>query len=1056
MQMAPAERKFAVLVFADLTGYTKLCEEVDPEQVVAALHPFMRSLQEAAEAEGGVICSTQGDGFLASFGAPVAVEDAPMRAVRAAHMMRALAASTRTDKSGIELPKVHTGIAAGEVLVLPGPTGHPHSLVGAAVNLAARLSDAAPPGEIYLDDQIHALVRHGVESREPMSLTLQGLDRSIRAWPLVDFVLPQDSASSVPFHGRTDSVAYLDAVLHEVKRTRRSSVVHVVGEAGIGKTRLIVEWLRQIAYPALVMNAAETRPAGLEDLVALLDPPTSTDEDRTARPEVTLTPSRTDTLPSSIASVRRLIAMKAIEIGHPFVVFIDNFERAEASLADFVEQVNNEPIDAPTILLLASRTDEDVVPRPGILALRGLREQEIQALAREMWPEISPEAASAVAERVNGHPLMAAQLLADLAEPNRDVHLSEVPTSLRLFVAARIDRLPASEKALLQRLSTCGPSFTTADVAAVSDAQDPPIAALVSRRLITPSGANFKFEHSVVHEVAYLSLPRRDRASLHKAHLARFSETDHHQRRFFHAARWAEAASVEGAAELAAAVQFALQEALHLAQELFRSQVRTAESVIREVRQLALEHAEISPLDAVQLLLLDARCLLEMWDYTNAEQVAAHSVRIAHEHLVPVPVRLDAEIVHAMALASLRRMHSARALLDDVILAAEQAGDDTRRGRALRVLAATWTRESFSQEVALCEESYAICARAGDRESAVATARYLAYLTAIAIAPVHARWRAIAEQTAPDDLWGRAMLARADAMRAIYQLDIDGADSAAQEAIKLGETLGAMDILGDSWPVLLDVATARGNHEGVETAVQAISTLAREGNNERLAMFLDSCVALGRLRSGSPAQAHEHLKRARLRCHQFGPGALSEVSYTQSLVAADQGNFANALSSLNDARAGTSDGPVALEVLLHRTKEARFSLAAGLAVSPHAIQVLTDECVSAGAPFLASYSRALADAARLAAGEVSEASVAIRDACIEEVAIRADNAALAAELRGEEAMGLWQHAAQTWAKLGYTVWLARAQARAGDRKNAERTLDLIDAADEGRAFALQR
>jgi hypothetical protein len=420
---------------------------------------------------------------------------------------------------------------------------------------------------------------------------------------------------------------------------------------------------------------------------------------------------------------------------------------------------------------------------------------------------------------------------------------------------------------------------------------------------------------------------------------------------------------------------------------------------------------------------------------------------------------MDAAKVQAMTLSRLRRVNSARAVIEGVITTAERIGDDIRRGRALRVLASTWRYESLSRFTALCEESYAVGHAAGD-DAAVATAQYLAYLTSTATASTYARWHAIAEaETAADDIWGKATLARAATMRGIYSMDFAAAEEAALHAVALGEDLGAFDVVGDALLALVTVATASGRLEDADELLARLSQLCDQTGNLRLRMFAWSAGALSLLRGGDPTAAERALADAQRLSVEFGPGARAEIAYVTALVHADSGHFLEALAALEEARVDTSDGPVAIEALLHRTREALVSVAAGLAVSYGALQRLTEECAATGAGRLASYAQAVlalycagSDLASDLASDVGPAP----GACLEELALRADAASLSAERSGADARGAWRHAVTIWERLGYTVWLARAQFRAGDEPAARRTLDAIQAGDEGRAWALQR
>src|SRR4051794_21662518 len=237
----PTERKFAVLLFADLSGYTQLCEELDPEQVVAALHPVMASLRNAAEEQAGVICSTAGDGFFVSFGVPTAIEDAAYRAAEAADRMRSIIDSLNLVERPVRIPPVHIGIAAGEVLVHPTQEAVGFSLVGSAVNLASRLCDAAPPGSVFVDEQTYTMLRDRAQWSDPELLDVRGVGK-LRAWPLARLDEPvADRAAQWRFVGRTTELGLLNRRLGGGTTGRSSQSVGVGGPPGMGERRLGAE-----------------------------------------------------------------------------------------------------------------------------------------------------------------------------------------------------------------------------------------------------------------------------------------------------------------------------------------------------------------------------------------------------------------------------------------------------------------------------------------------------------------------------------------------------------------------------------------------------------------------------------------------------------------------------------------------------------------------------------------------------------------------------------------------------------------------------------------------
>ncbi|MBV9097559.1 MAG: AAA family ATPase, partial [Frankiaceae bacterium] len=970
-----AERKFAVLLFADLSGYTELCRRLDPEDVVATIHPVMSALRALTEARGGVICSVAGDGFLAVFGVPNADPDAGANAVLAADSMRRLVLERNAESGQLPFPDVHVGIAAGEVLVVPSTEPPGFSLVGPAVNLAARLCDAAAAGVVYVDETCRRLAAEAGAWLGPDSLELRGLGELVAGYRFGGAAAPTGLAAA--FVGRAGLLGALDAELTEVRRTSTSKVVTLTGEPGVGKTRLVEHWLARHAEVASRWVRSAPTGVGLVDLARQLRPGVDLGVDAAGA-------AREDPFPAALATTRRLLSEAAKD--EVLVVVLDDVQAADATLPALVEDVRRQAIGAPVLLLACWRSGEPVgVEIEADHALGGLSHIETTALLEDsLGATPSAELSQALYARTSGHPLMVLLTASYLTEsdalqdgpdgvrPRSPSALATLPTSVRLSVAARLDRLPPPVKHLLQELSTCGTAFGDAHVAGLVDRETfTALPVTVERGLLVRSGdGRLRFGHDLVREVAYASLPRAVRARLHRRQLVLPEVAEDVHQRAFHALAWLDHLGLDNADERHEAVETAFAALYEHAAVLFTTQAQSAYDAIRRSMPLIERHAEHAPTLAVRLHTLAATALVEIWQFDEAQRLTSAAAELSARHEVDLGAALDAALIRGTALARLRRQNAARQILDDVVRTTDATGDRIRRGRALRALAFTWQQQSYPTMVALQEEAFNTLRAAGAVAETAEIARLLAFTTSVAPGSLHDRWLTLAhELTPPDDVRGQAGIARTVALGAIYRLDLPVAIAAAARAVELGTRVAAYDVVGDGLGVLVDYAVATGDHDEFIAKLTDYGELGRRTGNARIDLFTATTSALGLLRMGRLAESSAACELALSATSDFGSAEQAEVNYVCALVARDRGDFSGALEHLARARSTSSDGYFGVEELLHRVHEARLSVAAGAKVSLAALGQLRKECLDAGAPRLASYADAVREQAALLRGE---------------------------------------------------------------------------------------
>ncbi|MGH2829055.1 MAG: adenylate/guanylate cyclase domain-containing protein, partial [Actinomycetota bacterium] len=246
-----AERKFVSVLFADLTGFTSMCESLDPEDVHEFLLPSMTALRRTVESHGGSVVQVSGDGFLAVFGAPAAQEDHAERAVRAALALRDRVRELNAGSPPVRVPDVHAGVNAGEVFLAPSDDRTGFTVFGDVVNVASRLCGMAPSGGVLAAAAVRSLSSHAIVFGPIRTRRLRGRREPVA---VSEALRPRGrvpggrapSRGSAIFVGRDDALEALAAECAAGERDGRSRILIVSGDAGIGKSRLSSEFRRRM------------------------------------------------------------------------------------------------------------------------------------------------------------------------------------------------------------------------------------------------------------------------------------------------------------------------------------------------------------------------------------------------------------------------------------------------------------------------------------------------------------------------------------------------------------------------------------------------------------------------------------------------------------------------------------------------------------------------------------------------------------------------------------------------------------------------------------------
>jgi class 3 adenylate cyclase/tetratricopeptide (TPR) repeat protein len=559
--MAAAARKTVTVLFCDLADSTPLGDRLDPEALRALYGRYYDATRAAAERHGGTVEKYIGDAVMAVFGIPAAHEDDALRAVRAAFEIRAAAQALDV------VPRI--GIETGEVFA--GDAGEGHAFAtGPAVVTAERLEKEAGGGGILLGEATYRLVAHAVEAEPAGELVLKGRSQAVHAWRVAaveDSAPPFARRLDTPLVGRTRELAFLAAELEHATASSRCRLVSVLGAAGVGKSRLVLEFADGLGERAgLVVGRCLRYGAGatyqpLVDVVrqaaGLRDG--ADEEEATARLEAIVgdraaahtlgalvsggEPAATEQL---FWALRTLLEAVAAE--RPLVVVLEDVEWAEPTLLDLVDYLVGWSLTRPILLLALARSEllenRPAWSAPGDAATALFVEplpdaDSVALLERLAGGPVEAAAARRLADTAAGNPLFLEELLRMLVDDGTladeagvlsargGLEHVPVPRTIQAVLAARLDRLEPEERAVLQRAAVLGSEFWWSALAALSpDIDGAALGAhlqmLVRKQLVAPTASElsgvdaFRFHHALIRDTAYDTVPKATRADVHR------------------------------------------------------------------------------------------------------------------------------------------------------------------------------------------------------------------------------------------------------------------------------------------------------------------------------------------------------------------------------------------------------------------------------------------------------------------------------------------------------------------------------------------------------------
>ena len=664
-------RRTVTVVFADVADSTPLGERLDPESLRHVLNRYFDALGAVLQSHGGTLEKFIGDAVMAVFGIPELHEDDALRAVRAATELRVALAALNEElehEAGVRIG-IRVGVNTGEVVAGDG-TGGQRLVTGDAVNLAKRLEESARTGEILVGETTRQLVENAavLEPRDP--LTVKGKSDPVVAWNVLAIIEGAPAYArrlDAALVGREQELRMLRSVFDDAVVERACRLVTIVGPAGIGKSRLAAELCSSVADSARVL-VGPCLPYGdgitfwplvriigaLGDEQGVRDVLTGVEDGELIADRVVGAVGPTPTTAQGgemFWAVRRLFEELARD--QPLVIVIDDIHWAEPKLLDLLEYLAGWTDDAPILLLCLARSDL-LEKRPdwltaqnaASLVLGPLTDAETNALLEEIgqeWP-LDHMSRALISDAAEGNPLYVEQMVAMLAEGKT---LDAIPPSIHALLAARLDRLPPEERALLERAAVAGKDFTRRGVLQLSPEDehgdlDARLLTLVRKDFLAARPGRedaYRFRHALIRDAAYAGIPKELRSQLHQ----QFGD---------HAAR----TSAGRSGELDEIIGYHYEQA-------FRYQEQLGPLADRG-RELAARAAEILGSAGRRAYTRD--------DMPAAINLLDRAVALASDQ---EPAQLELRRELSNALWSVGELARAEALLDGLISAAQEAGD---------------------------------------------------------------------------------------------------------------------------------------------------------------------------------------------------------------------------------------------------------------------------------------------------------------------------------------------------------------------------------------------
>ena len=754
-------RKTITILFADIVSSTSRGEQTDPESTRRMLARYFDAMRHVVERHGGTVEKFIGDAVMAVFGIPTLHEDDALRAARAAHALRGAVDLLNEEMAGTGWAPIalRIGVNTGEV-VTGDRASHQTLVTGDAVNVAARLEQAASPGEVLLGSTTYRLVRDAVDAEPMPPLELKGKAEAVEAFRLIGLKEHEPTRRhDTPLVDREREQQLLRQAFERAVAERSCHLFTLLGTAGVGKSRLFHEFLQQVRGDAHVLRA-RCLPYGegitfwpIVELAQAAAEITPADPVETARRKLDGLLAGADESQAIADRVAAAIGLsgaaipteeifwgvrkffETIAARKALIVVMDDLHWAEPTLLDLVEHIADWSREAPILLCAIARPELlDERPQWGggkmnatTILLEPLGEEDSARLVDNLIGDeaLAQAIQSRIGETAEGNPLFVEELVAMLVDEGvlrqvnggwraaEDLEKINVPPTVSALVAARLDRLEPSERDLIGRASVVGKVFQRSAVVELSPPErreelGPRLMALVRKELVRPdrSGTTgdeaFRFRHILVRDAAYGSLPKEQRADLH----ARF-------------AAWLERVAGERLLEYEEVIGYHLEQA-----HRYRNELGLTDELTRTLASRAAEHLRAAGLRASARL-----------DAPAAETLLSRAIALLDD------ARERGELLMHLADLSVAAGDFARgtARYQEVRAAAAQSGDDLLGLRAdLEDAGWRFLVDSTANEaslLALADRVYALAEARGNTSGLVR-----AEMTRAEIHLGHCRW----------------------------------------------------------------------------------------------------------------------------------------------------------------------------------------------------------------------------------------------------------------------------------------------------------------------------
>jgi class 3 adenylate cyclase/predicted ATPase len=569
-------RKTVTIVFADPKPTTMDGSRPSAEALRDVMSRYFEVMRTALELHGGTVEKFIGDAVMAVYGLPVRHEDDAVRAVRGAAAMQAALPALNEEfrrQWGLEL-RNHIGVNSGEVIAGDASLGQ-RLVTGDAVNTAARLEQAAGPQEVILGDLTYRLARDQIEAEPIPPLTLKGKTEPVPAYRLLRVAQrpAERAAPTTPFVGREDELTRLETTLVEVSATRSCQLLTVIGDAGVGKSRLVREFAgRATQRERSQVLRGRCLPYGdgvtfwpIYEIVRGAAGIADEDPRETALVKITEIARRVMDAGDDPAMVVERVAaaiglsttafpgaelfwgirklLEAIASRRPLVAIVDDIHVAAPTFLELLDHLLDSVHGSPILLLvtarrelLETRTEWAESHEYGQMVLDPLSADDSDSIVTRLLGGLEDSVRDRITAAAEGNPLYVEQITAMLIETGAirqegDAWVAagtsgeiDIPPTIQALVAARLDALESEERQVVDPASVIGLGFAVEAVANLVPAEAAPevpgrLATLTAKQLVRPAASDsdfYRFGHAVIKDAAYRSLLKRTRAELHQ------------------------------------------------------------------------------------------------------------------------------------------------------------------------------------------------------------------------------------------------------------------------------------------------------------------------------------------------------------------------------------------------------------------------------------------------------------------------------------------------------------------------------------------------------------